>query len=346
MLQITRGALARGFRVVGISPGGGAVSRAFRDLGAEALAFHVGRSYDVLSGRRLAAFLRAAGAEVAQTHGVLPNLAGRYAAGLFGGPPVVSTVHGPLGLPAGWRRSYYGFLERTSAPWAAGIVAVSRAVRADLEAMGVPPARVVVIPNGIPALPEDPAPVARVGERLELVVVARLSAPKDVATVLAACAALPAGLAWRLRVAGEGPEREDLERRAHDLGITARVEFLGRIEAVEALLAEADVFVSASRKEGLPIALLEAMRAGLPAALVEDPGTLEAAVPGQSALVSPPGDGPAMAASIRRLGEDVDLRRTMGEAARARWAEAFCGETMVARHLELLEALLAEVAAG
>jgi glycosyltransferase involved in cell wall biosynthesis len=127
---------------------------------------------------------------------------------------------------------------------------------------------------------------------------------------------------WRLAVVGDGRLREALRGRAEKLGIAERVDWHGIVPDPHTLYRAAHVFALPSRVEGMPNALLEAMSCGL-AVVVSDgaPGPLEVVEDGVTGLVVPVNDAQALAAALRRLANDGELRRRLGEAARARVSE-------------------------
>lgn len=118
----------------------------------------------------------------------------------------------------------------------------------------------VVIPNCIRRMPDldiSRAPL--------IVAVGRLTHEKGIDTLLRAFALLSGQFPdWRLAIAGDGPERASLVRLREELDLVKRVDFLGEIREVETLLASAGMFVHASRREGFPNAILEAMAMGAP----------------------------------------------------------------------------------
>ena len=119
-----------------------------------------------------------------------------------------------------------------------------------------------VIHNGVDApaaLPYRRPP----GERLVLGCTARLAPPKDLITLLDALAE-PGCERWDLRVFGDGPDREAIERHRDELTWPDRVTLLGNRDDVPAQLADCDAFALISDWEGLPYSILEAMAAGLP----------------------------------------------------------------------------------
>jgi glycosyltransferase involved in cell wall biosynthesis len=127
---------------------------------------------------------------------------------------------------------------------------------------------------------------------------------------------------WRLAIMGTGPEAEKLRDLARDLGIQDRVDWLGLQPDPYPWLRSARIFVLASRHEGTPNALMEAMFCGLPC-IVSDasPGPLELVENGVSGLVSPLDDCAALAGCIESLATDLALSKRLGNAARDRVRE-------------------------
>jgi glycosyltransferase involved in cell wall biosynthesis len=123
-----------------------------------------------------------------------------------------------------------------------------------------------------------------------------------------------------------------------------RVHLPGHRADARALLDAADVFVLPSRHEGMPLALLEAMDAGLPVVATRVPGCTEVVVDGVTGLLVPPGNPPALAAAIARLLADPALRRRMGRAGRLRYLESFTSACMAARTAAVYERELARAA--
>ena len=181
--------------------------------------------------------------------------------------------------------------------------------------------RLALLPN---PLPGAPALGAHGGEptAIGFINVARLVPQKGLDVLIAALPRLSgAAAAWPVTLVGDGPERETLQRKARDLGVSDRLRCLGFRSDPERFLAEAAVFVLPSRFEGMPNALLEAMAAGL-AVIVTDasPGPLEVVEPGVSGLVVPSDDPVALAAAMEALASDPERCRRMGAAASQRIA--------------------------
>lgn len=124
---------------------------------------------------------------------------------------------------------------------------------------------------------------------------------------------------WQLQILGEGTLRDSLKKLADDLGIGQRAIWLGNAGSVFSFYRNADVFVLASRHEGMPNAMLEAMACGVPVIVTDaSPGPLERIEDGVSGLVVPTENIQALADAIRRLIEDAELRRRLGSQAKER----------------------------
>lgn len=188
--------------------------------------------------------------------------------------------------------------------------------------------RITHIPNDIrPIPPPSPELVAALRQPLlTLVTASILDRRKNVGFLLDALARVPAG-AWRLVVVGEGPERAALERQARAAGIDTRVDFVGWSSDVQPFLAAADVFVLPSIHEGNPLALLEALGAGLACLGSDVPEIREVLV--DERLLFPLDDPAVLGGRLRDLildpAELEDLRsrsRDRANSFRFDWPEA------------------------
>jgi glycosyltransferase involved in cell wall biosynthesis len=246
---------------------------------------------------------------------------GRLAARLRPRPSVL-TVHVDTAAPGGFRNRLYARIERLlGTRFPDRVIYVSH--RAFEEAAGSPfGMRGVVIGNAAPeAFPGTRAEArAALGCREDariVICVARLSPQKDLGTLLASARLLGEGTFW---IAGSGPLQGPLEALARELGISERVLFLGARQDVPRLLRAADVFALPSLYEGMSVALLEAMAAGLPcvATSVGDADAL--LVETGAGLVVPTKSPPALAEALRVVLRSPELRKKMGAAGLARAA--------------------------
>ncbi len=249
-------------------------------------------------------------------------------------------------------------LSREAARLSDRVIATDEATREDVpKLLGVDAARVAVIPNGIePAevarlTPPDPEAVvhaavpALAGVSLLLLSVGRLEGYKGFGDVLAALArlqgrsALPARWAWV--VAGDGPDRRALERRAR-AGLPGHAHFLRSVGSatLHALYARADVFVHAPRYEGSSLVTLEAMAHGLPVVATRAGGIPDKVRDGETGRLVAPGDVDGLAAGIADVAADPSRRQEMGRRGRERAEADFAWERIIERVLALYRSLL------
>jgi glycosyltransferase involved in cell wall biosynthesis len=149
--------------------------------------------------------------------------------------------------------------------------------------------------------------------------VGNLTAKKDHATLVRALVALRrAAPTARLVLVGGGPLETDLKALVRDLDLDDAVLLTGVRDDVPALLPAFDAYAMSSRYEGLSVALLEAMAAGVPPVVTRVGGMPEVIHDGRDGLLVAPGDPGALAAALAKLAADQELRATLAEAARRR----------------------------
>jgi glycosyltransferase involved in cell wall biosynthesis len=149
------------------------------------------------------------------------------------------------------------------------------------------------------------------------------------------------GFTFRLRIIGEGPEREGLERMAHGLRLDGCVEFLGYVppEELEQRMADAVAVVLPSLGgEVFGLAAVESMQHGR-VAIVPAGGAM-AEVVGDAGLQFPPADVEGLAQCLRTFLEDSALRQRLSRRGQARSRELFGAQRMVKQHLEFYRELL------
>jgi colanic acid/amylovoran biosynthesis glycosyltransferase len=141
----------------------------------------------------------------------------------------------------------------------------------------------------------------------------------------------------RLRLAGDGPERRDLEAMAADLGLRRHVIFEGMLnhDQVRELYRRADLFVLPSFEEGLPVVLMEAMSMQVPCVATHVAGIPELIRHGLDGLLVAPSDTAGLAQAILELIRDPELRRRLGASARARVLECYRLDRSVATLAEI-----------
>jgi glycosyltransferase involved in cell wall biosynthesis len=202
--------------------------------------------------------------------------------------------------------------------------------------------RLVVVYNGVP-LPKETRADERVSVRRELGVgdnevlclyVGQLEERKDPATLLEAVQRSARQVPLALVMAGDGPLLGVLREKAD-----SRVRLLGQRDDIPRLLAAADIFVMPSGREGLSMAVLEAMSHSVATIVADGLGNPEAVA--GTGLVFPVGDVDALAQMLTQLTSNPDARMRLGHAARERVEEQFSDERFIGRIGELYEAALA-----
>ena len=281
------------------------------------------------------------------------NFSGRILGRLAGVPLIVSAER-TMGMEGRARM----WLNRLSTPLADRILCVSPQVASfAAQEIGLPADKLVVIPNGLDCSEFSAAPGRQAARQalglaedgLWIGSLGRLEPVKGFDLLLDAFALilvpgfLPEQIALHLRLAivGDGPERPALQVQAQRLGITDRLVFLGETHQVPLFMAGLDLFALASRHEGMPNALLEAMAAGLPVVSTRAGGALDVVLPDQTGLLVPIEQPGALAQALARLLVDEAFRRRLGEAGRQRVQEHFSIQTTVQRTQWLYEELLA-----
>jgi len=287
--------------------------------------------------RQLKAALHRAAPDLVHVHSAKAGALGRVVAWMLG-VPVVYTVHGFAFKPAAplIRRVTSRIAEWCLAPLTTRLICVADTERALAAGLPLPAARVSVIHNGIPDTTVHATPG---GPLRRIVMVARFAAPKRPDLVIRAFAR--ASLSdCELVIAGDGPTRAAMRALADELA-PGRISLPGNIDDIAGLLASAQIFVLASDHEGLPVSVLEAMRAGLPVVASDLPGIREEFGSAPAGLLVPGNNEGAMADALAALASDASRRAAMGQSARARWSEAFGVETMAEATWKIYQQALA-----
>jgi len=301
--------------------------------------------------------IRREGIDLVHSHGKGAGVYGRLAARVAR-VPAVHTFHGIhyAGYRAGLGRAYLA-LERRLARLTKAIVHVSESQAVEAAALGLaPPTSSCVIVNGIDAarIVASARPRVEARRALELdqealVVgtVARFDPVKRLDVLLRAFALVSAmHPAARLVIVGDGPERARLSALAVSLGIEDRVRFPGFIAEASRLLAALDLYASASRKEGLPLAIIEAMAYGLPVVATRVPGHVDVVAQGVTGLLVTPDDHRELGQVMLDLLADPRRRAEMGAAGRRRVEERFSAFRMAAETADLYRATAGRFAGG
>ncbi len=292
--------------------------------------------YDLTVLARLAAGFRRARLDVVHTHLWGAHVWGRLGAALARVPVVIATEHN---LDT-WKPRGYFLVDRALAHLTTQLVAVSGPVQEFYESRRVARGRWTVIRNGIGVAPEAPRRLGAAHRALGLAEgdrvvgwVGRLVPAKLPGDFLEAVA-LTASRVPRLRalVVGDGPLRGEAETRARALGLEGRVVFAGLRTDVGELLAGMEALVFSSEREGLSIAMLEGMAAGVPIVATRVGGTPELVTDGVTGLLVPPHAPAELASAMARVLEEEALARALARSARETIAARFSFEEMAAAY--------------
>jgi glycosyltransferase involved in cell wall biosynthesis len=245
--------------------------------------------------------------------------------------------------PVSWQRFLNPRIDR--------IVCVANAVRDYFLGMQpaflrVPAEKLVTIYKGhsLDWYREAPADLAGLGVppgSFVVACVANYRPRKGIELLVDAIGELPAEWRTHLLLIGGGMDAARLARRIAGSPVAANIHVLGYRKDAPSLTAASDVFVLPSTKrEGLARSLIEAMAYGIVPVVTDCGGSPEVVVDGVSGIVVPVRDVPALAAALRRLHDDPELRRRMGAAARERIRNDFRIEDTIAKTLELYRSLV------
>jgi glycosyltransferase involved in cell wall biosynthesis len=227
------------------------------------------------------------------------------------------------------------------------IVAISEATRKLMLADGIPPSKIHKIPSGVDLErfkgimpPEDFRAKWSVPQRAILVgTIAALVPPKDYPNFInAAFLAAQRNPSLHFMIVGDGELMPKMQGMARDLGLEGRLTFCGFQSDIGIFLQAFDIFVMASRREGLGTAVLDAMSVGLPVIGTRAGGISETIVEGESGLLVEVKNSQALASAILRLAGDESLRKSLGYGALER-VKAFRKEQMVEANIRLYESL-------
>jgi glycosyltransferase involved in cell wall biosynthesis len=255
------------------------------------------------------------------------------AAGLLTRTPAFYTVHSWSFVGTGHLTSSFAvWLERAMRFAGGTVIEVCRSNFQMARRCGVVnPTRHLMIWNGMPDTPyratSDPQGPVRI------LMAARFVAPKGHSLLFHALAGIEQP--WQLTLAGDGPNRAEMEQLSLQLGIRDRVTFTGDTDQVASLLASSDIFVLPSRYESLPLSIIEAMRAGLPVIATNVGGVSELVTDRVTGHLVPHSDVFSMRERLRELITSPENRSRMGHLGRLRYERDFRVEAMAGAVLSL-----------
>jgi glycosyltransferase involved in cell wall biosynthesis len=195
----------------------------------------------------------------------------------------------------------------------------------------------IVIHNGVPDSPLRANPGESCG-CARMLMVARFVPQKDHETLVRALANLDEP--FELQLVGDGPKESSIASLVRRLKIEDRVIFLGERPDVPQLMARSHLFVLSSNWEGLPLVILEAMRAGLPVVASDVGGLREAVCHGETGYLFRAGDTDQLSGYLARLIEGAELRRQLGVAGRRSYERHFALPRQISETVSVYERLI------
>lgn len=271
--------------------------------------------------------------------GMVSRVAGRMC-----GVPVVYTVHGwafAQGAPPA-RRAIAWLSEAAMSPLAKKIICVTSRDENYARTRGV-------LRNGngltiLHGISDHDAPRATPATQPpRIIMVARFSPQKDFLTLIQALPHLKARkLNFQVDFAGSGAEMHRAQKLAEQLGVAEKISFLGDRDDVPQLLGQSQIFVLSTHYEGLPISILEAMRAGLPIVATNVDGVPEAVREGVNGLLVPRANPAALAHAIAQMIESPELRVGMGAESRRMYEKDFGVDRMLAELNQVYQDAISE----
>jgi glycosyltransferase involved in cell wall biosynthesis len=316
VIRLVRELPRESFRVTALCPFESPITDALRDAGCSVLIAPVRDDPAWQTVQMAATCVNDGHVDVIHAHLSNAHLLGALVSSLTQ-RPCVATIHGRaipmLDLEA------HRFCDRMH------MSVVCRSAHSHARALGIANDRVTMIPNGVPA-PDCNADRGLLAAELGVArdtplvgFVGRLS-PEKAPDAFVRAASLVAGAnpAAGFVVIGDGPMRAELRRMADALGIGEHVHFIGERDDVQRLLPSLSILVVPSHTEGMPLALMEGMAAGVPVVATAVGGIPELLQHQRTGLLVAPGDVAQIAVDVAQLLRDAGRRAAMGALGRAR----------------------------
>ncbi len=318
----------------------------YRDcVGEENIFILPHRKFSLSSLLRLRAFCRERSVAVLHSHGKGAGLYARLLAVLTG-LPCVHTYHGVhVGEYGRLKKKIYCLYERFLSLFSRRAIAVSEGERTQILTEGlISPGKLHFVPNGVEV------PVAPSGEvtgpPFRIVSMSRFDYQKNSGFLVSIAQALRqyGRLGdFHFLVVGDGQDKANVLAAAKMHGLADSLEFPGASPEPHSFFEGALCYLSTSRWEGMPLAVLEAMAHGLPAVVTDVTGNRDAVINGETGYVYPEDDSQAAAFALCRLADDMQLRQVMSEQARKHVRQHHDAQRMTQETLGVLRVLWREM---
>jgi glycosyltransferase involved in cell wall biosynthesis len=291
------------------------------------------------SARKLAARLRELRPDIVHIHESASHATAGIAARMARKPKLIVTRRTERAVRAGW--AGVGKYRM----WCDKLICVSEAIKRRYLEAGLSEKLIAVIPDFVDCRHFDPAaaqPRDAAGPPT-VIMVGQLNPDKGHRVLLRAMRDVVGRVPdAHLRIVGEGPEGPLLWKQAEALGLNTHMEFTGFLSDVRGAMAQADVFVQPSLREGLGLGVIEAMAMARPAVVSDAGGLPESVVHGETGFIVPAGDANALADALVVLLSDLGKATQMGLAGRERALAHYDRPRVVERVLTLYEEVLGE----
>lgn len=297
--------------------------------------FTIRRDVDLFLLFKLVLWMRRQKFDLVHTHLLHADTLGAWAAHLAGISRIVSTKHGLDGSEKLKRGERY--LLRRCSRFLNGVIAVSEVVRAICETKEkIPREKMTVIYYGRPAV-ENPQPP----DSADFLYLGRLAPEKGCRELLKAFEmVVQSSPQARLFIAGDGPLKEEMDRRVREKGLDRSISLLGYREDVDSLLEKSVALVLPSHGEEGGLPLLEAMAHARPVVATNVSAIPEIVLHGKTGLLVPPRNVFSLSEAMKTLLDDEESSTRMGEAGYRRLKEYFSPEIMVKKTEELYKKML------
>ncbi len=328
---------------------GGEIADELEESGIQTKILDIQNYHNPIQAIKFVRLLRKEGPDIIHCHGYFASVIGRIAAKLSGVPALISHVHSTY-----WNyRKRHILMERILSFLTHKIVCCSEAVKKFVtECEGIKPSKVMVIYNGVDEekffLRKNSSSLkTQLGIHPEDSVVGTISslAPhKGQADLIRAAPAVFESFPHvRILIVGDGMLREKLENLTRDLKIQDRVIFAGTRTDAAQLLSLMDVFVlPSSSREGLGLAIIEAMACEKPVVATAVGGIPEVVLNGETGFLVPPRNPDALARAIGELLHNPQKAKEMGRRGRMRFEEKFTRKKMISEIEALYQSLIAQ----
>lgn len=322
---------------------GGPFQKVLEEAGIEVKVLGKRFRFDPLTWFRLRQELRAQKPDIVQSYLFAANSYVRLPGIMPPNTKVIVSERCVDSWKSGWQLS----LDRRQVARTHAMTANSQSVADFYASIGIPRELITVIPNALPIQPPaysrmQARQILGLGEEHKaLGFVGRLAPQKRLQDIVWAFQLLHQVVDnARLVLVGDGPMRDELVDFAKNLGCRDRIVFTGHRQDAASLMTAFDAFVLASDFEGMSNSLMEAMALGLPCIASRISANCELIVEGETGLLFPVGDSPALARTASKLFTDPELASRLGKAAQANIEANHAVSKMVGSHERLYQRIL------